>query len=172
MNDPNLSPIILHSNWKAMRIGFLGWLILSAGAVGLYYLWFLVRTSTSRFDEWRYLQYVVFIGLLLYLAYEGWGALKRYLPSRWKTIVKLYLDKKEIVIIVDGKSSTLPFADINRVIYQGSSPIFTTYYFYWVETAEKQIPLLAFTNEQESNKFYDTLERQARLTVVQKPSSL
>ncbi|MBC7775770.1 MAG: hypothetical protein H7246_10060 [Phycisphaerae bacterium] len=174
MNDPNSSPIILHSNWRAMRLGMLGWVILGAATFGLLYLYSSIRGGgfDDYFRDWHNWAYVIIAAKLIHWGLNWWRyGIEPYAPNRWKNEVRLYLDKKEIEIIAGGKSRMLPFEHINRVIYQGSSPIFTTYYLYWVETKGKQTPLLAFTNEQESNKFYDIMERQARLTVVQKPSS-
>lgn len=62
---------------------------------------------------------------------------------------------------------TVPFEKIERVVYRGVSPLFTTYYLYWAEIGEERIPLIAFNRVQESNAFFELLERQAELKMVQ-----
>lgn len=166
------TPSTLHyrSAWRSMRLGLVGWFILITGAVGLL---FLFRRFFSFADEFSSRNLSVWFLIAAHLFYLGIGlytAIRSYLPRQWKTELTLHLDEKTLERTFGGKTETLPFGRIDRVVYQGVSPVFVTHYLYWAEIGAERIPLIAFTRERESNDFYDLLERRAGLKVVQEAS--
>lgn len=163
--------IRVRSNWLAMSVGFIGWLILLVCIIGLLFLLHRYLRFPEDFEErgiWMYMLialYALLFGIGFYRIYD------RYFPRRWMTEVTVNLEEKNLVITSQGKTRVLPFSQISKGIYQGASPIFTTHYMYWVESGGERIPLVSFTSEQVSFAFYNMLERRAGLKMEQEPGN-
>lgn len=164
-------PLEFQSNWKTVRLGMLGWVIFVIGVVGFTYLirrYVVYQNDFRTWNEWAWMvvaQHLVFLALGFYMIWQS------YLPGRWKTTLKVYLDDKKLEIITAGQTETLPFERIQCVVFKAASPIFTTYYLYWAEVRTGRIPLIAFSEVRHSNDFFDLLIRRAGLRVEQEPSS-
>ena len=159
------------SNWKTVRLGLLGWVILVIGIVGATFLLrrYIVYPNDFRsWNEWAWIvvaQHLIFLTLGFYMIWQS------YLPGQWKTTLKVYLDEKKLEITTAGQVKTLPFEQIQCVVFKAASPIFTTYYLYWAEFGAERIPLIAFSEVRHSNDFFDLLIRRAGIRVNQEPSS-
>lgn len=159
------------SNWKSMRLGLLGWVILVIGAVGFTYLLRRYFVYADDFDAWNFWAWFIVAQQLLFLILGIYMVWKSYLPSQWKTALILHLDEKKLDIITAGQTKTLPFEQIQCVVFKAVSPVFSTCYLYWAEVGTERIPLIAFSKVQQSNDFFDLLIRRAGLRVEQEPSS-
>lgn len=166
------APVIhVKSNWLAMSLGFVGWVILMTCSIGLYYLVNRYLRFYDDFNEgstWMYIliaMHALLFSIGLYFIYD------KYFPRQWMTEATVNFDEKTIAIASRGKTRVLPFSRISKGIYQGTSPIFTTHYMYWVESEGERIPLVSFTSEQVSFAFYNMLERRARLKMEQEPGN-
>lgn len=170
--DYPTAPVVrVRSNWLAMGIGFAGWVILQFGIVGLYYFMNRHLRFSEDFEERNAWMYVLIANCTLLFGIALYAVYNRYFPKQWMTEAIVDLDEKRLTIISRGKARALPFSQIEKVVYQGSSPIFTTHYLYWVVSEGEHIPLVSFTNEQASFGFYEVLERRAGLKMEQEVSS-
>jgi hypothetical protein len=164
------------STARNLYLGMLGWLITIAFVFGGLMLLYRLRFGLNLdYDSWTALQwnyfpvFIVFIlvltGVLLFARF------KSYWPSQWNTELTIRLDERTIERRCGGKTEILSFDRIQRVIYQGVAPIFTTAYLYWADIGARRIALIAFRKESESNEFYNFLEREAKIRVEQEASA-
>ncbi|MFN0214119.1 MAG: hypothetical protein ACKVT2_07670 [Saprospiraceae bacterium] len=159
------------SNWKSLRLGLLGWVILVIGAVGFTYLLRRYFVYANDFESWNFWAWFIIAQQMLFLVLGFYMVWKSYLPSQWKTALKLHLDEKKLEIITAEKTDVFPFERINCIVFKAVSPIFAIYYLYWAEVGQERIPLIAFSTLWQSNNFFDLLIRRAGLRVEQEPSS-
>ena len=154
-----------------MRLGLLGWVILVIGVVGFTYLLRRYFVYADDFDAWNFWAWFIVAQQLLFLVLGFYMVWTSYLPSQWKTTLKLHLDGKKLEIIRADKTEVLPFERINRIVFKAVSPIFSTHYLYWAEAGTERIPLIAFSEVRQSNDFFDLLIRRAGLRVEQEPGN-
>lgn len=160
------------SNWLSMWLGLLGWVILLI--FGFLFLLLVDGIRLSSYDDdyhgWDFWSYFTLIQYLLFLSYNIRYIVKHYWPTHWKTSITLNLDEKKIERTIKGKTEILPFEHVDCIVYRAVSPIFVTYYLYWIEIGGKRKPLVAFTKEQTAQDFFERINK-AGLSVVQKTSA-
>ncbi len=166
------APVVhVRSNWLPLCVGFVGWVILLVCSVGFLFLFHRYLRFPEDFEE-RNIWSHVLVALYTLLFSSGFYVIYgKYFPRQWMTEVIVNLEEKTIAIMLRGKTRVFPFSRINKGIYQGTSPIFTTHYMYWVDVEGERIPLVSFTKERESFEFYEVLERRAGLKMEQEPSN-
>lgn len=167
---------MLHRQFRStaryLYLGMLGWaIILALLAGGLVLLFRLQYGLHLDFNSWTALEWDIFPPIILFImvliGQRLAGRVKSYWPAQWKTTLTIRLDEQTIERRCGGKTEIMPFHRVQRVVYQGVSPIFTTAYLYWADVGTRRIALIAFRKESESNEFYDFLEREAKLRVEQ-----
>lgn len=167
---------ILHykSNWLSMWFGLLIWAILLVFGI----LFFLLANGIRLYMydpyyyKWDFWSYFFLIQYLFFMCYSICYIVKYYWPSKWNTTVQLNLGEKELELehTANGKTEILPFEHIDCIVYRAVSPIFVTYYLYWVEIGGKRKPLVAFIKERNAQDFFERISR-AGLRVLQKTSA-
>ena len=154
--------ILVKSNWLAMSASFIGWIIMLAFSVGMFFLYhryvWVPELWEGEVTGVLYTGYFIFI-----VAFGLFFIYKKYFPRQWKTDLTVNLDDKNFTIASAGKTTVLPFSQVSQVIHQGVATIFSTNYLFWAEVDGKRVPLVAFTNQPASLDFFLMLERRTGL---------
>ena len=161
--------IRVKSNWLAMCVGSVGWVIMLIFSLGMYVLFHRYVRFPDDFREIGIRTLPFIAGYLFILGGGLYFIYKKYFPAQWMTETTINLEDKTITIDSRQGTTVFPFSRIRKVIFQGATPIFITNYLFWVEVEKDRIPLVSFSSDPASNDFYFMLERRAGLKMVQEP---
>lgn len=154
--------IHVKSNWLAMSASFIGWIIMLAFSVGMFFLYhryfWVPELWEGKVTGVLYTVYFLFI-----VASGLFFIYKKYFPRQWMTTLAVSLEEKTFTIVRSGKATVLPFSQVSQVIHQGVATIFSTNYLFWAEVDGERVPLVAFTHQPSSLDFFLMLERRTGL---------